>query len=320
MSENQFISSESKEEALGRMGSEDEIARRDRGELLDQFSMYDFHPMINLLEKIHPEEPRGSEDDPRYRLRKILTSHGRFPRDWTRYLSIDPSHTRTACHSWVVPPPHEFEGVHYGPLAICEWELIVKKHSAHMLAEELYTLMAGMPYEAFIMDKRAGRQTSIGRGENTFEAYANAFASKKLYSRLTHSGFVPGVDVPSTRYRAVRDCLTVGQFGLPKFLFVADKCWETRREFGNYRKKIVNAVGDEVLMDEPANPRLFDAMASVEYFAAYIVPQFALGQAYVEPSIYGGKESPALRRAREILARDKNRNPDYVHLGPGAAA
>jgi len=55
MSQNMFIPEENKRLALGRMESEDEIARRDRGELLlDTLAMYDFFPGLHTIAPIIP--------------------------------------------------------------------------------------------------------------------------------------------------------------------------------------------------------------------------------------------------------------------------
>jgi hypothetical protein len=60
-------------------------------------------------------------------------------------------------------------------------------------------------------------------------------------------------------------------------------------------------------------------MASLEYFAAYIAPQFANGTAYVDPSEWVPRGSPAYQRAQQILKKQSNSDSEYVHLGPGAA-
>lgn len=333
MTSNPFISDAAKAQSLERMGDEEEIARRDKGDLgMSDWNMYDFVPLIHCLRTAEfdrrMEAPMHSV---RWKLTEILRTSGMFPRDWTRYYSIDPSNTRTAAHSWVVPPP-VYDGIAMGNIAIVEWELVVKKHSAEMLAEASKNLMGGFVYEAFVMDQQIGRQTSVGRDETVFMHYEEAFRKAGLSSRMTMSGFAPGCNEPNTRYRTVRRMLSVQKDGMPLIAFVEHKIRETRKEFGSYYKKrgdVAHEKRDDVaqgtmILDQPANPRLFDCMASVEYGATFISQLMdTRGTAYVEPSAYQNLKSPILVRLDEIRKKG-NRTEDgsdgYVHLGPGVTA
>lgn len=311
MSENPFLPKEGKDEALERMGSEEEIARRDRGELLsDALTMYSFETPIHSIRRKNPDrvyEPVRSEAYEA--LRTTWEQLGSFPRDWTRYLAVDPSHTRTAALSIVVPP-REVGGVYVGDVAIVEWELIARRMSAAKFAREAHHRMGDTRYEAFIMDKRAGRQTHAGREESTSRFYAAAFRDEGLSSRLTHSEFIPGCDVPQTRYRAVRDMLEVQVgVGIPGLMIVEERCPATKKEFLSYKKKRESrGEGMDMVLDEPANPRLFDCMAALEYGVTYLQSAFLSGKAYVDPSVYGGRGSAAYRHARRILARQESRD------------
>ena len=322
MSENPFLSEKGKKESLGRMDTDEQIKRRDRGELLtDALSMCHFNSSVHQIQR-PLENYRERYDLPKAHkmLRDQWLLKGSFPKTWTRYISIDPSNTRTACHSWVIPPP-EYNGTYLGNLAISEWELVARRFNATMLATELLRKMGTNPYEAFIMDQMAGRQTHAGREENTFGVYEKALQKAGLRSRLTSYTFIPGCPVPQTRYRVVRDLLDIQDVsGIPTLMFVEETNIETKREFEKYRKKFENRSDDtDSVLDEPTSPRLFDAMASVEYFAAYIEPMFLVGQAYVDPELYAGKGSPAYKYAQKIL---KNRgesgdDSDVVYFGGG---
>jgi hypothetical protein len=311
MTSNTFLTDKGKEQSLGRMETDEEIARRNRGEvLMDALSMYAFDNNIHCIRRPDPNR-RFEAINPSKQILIDMWLAGGFPREWTRYLSIDPSHTRTACHSWVVPPI-EFGGVFFGNMAICEWELVGRRWSAAMLAQEIFNRAGSRNYEAYIMDKRAGRQTHAGRdaGDNVFHVYSQAFQNKGLVSRITGSSFVPGVDVPTVRYRCVRDMLGEQPgVGLPSVLFVEEACGETRREFAKYRKKTeVRGEGMDTVLDEPANPRLYDCMASLEYFAAFIHPAFMGGTAWVDPTLYASRGSGAYRAAQKILERRRGRD------------
>jgi len=235
-------------------------------------------------------------------------------------LSIDPSNTRTVCHSWVVPPP-EYQNITLGNVAIAEWELVARRYTATMLATEIERRIGGLNYEAFVMDKMAGRQTHAGREENTFGVYERAFKIAKIRSRQTLYSFLPGCAVRQVRYRTVRDLLVPQPaIELPSLMFVEEKNLETKKEFGKYRKKTEKlGEGMDNVLDEPANPRIYDAMASVEYFSAMIEPLFQMNQAYVDPASYTSKGSPAYRYAQKILERRQAKEgmSDVVHLGQG---
>lgn len=314
MTQNEYIADENKEKALFRMGSDDEIARRDRGELLlDEISMYDFTPGIHVVKPAFHAKPESVNAA----LANMFIRQPRLPREWTRYLAIDPSHTRTAVMSGAVPPP-EWDGLLFGDRLIIEWELVVKKHSADKLAEALVSLMSGFNYEAFIMDQNAGRQTSIGRDDNTFDHYSRAFKAKGLVSRQTGSTFHPGCNKPPERYRAVRTLLAQADDGWPQLILFGPKTWETQREFGSYRKKQQETVGQTMILDEPVNPRVHDCMAAIEYLAEFVERHFRTGTAYVRPEEFHSAPSAAYRAAQARLK--KNSANGYVHLGAGEAA
>lgn len=320
MSENPFHKEEAKQRALSRMESEDEIARRDRGELLlDTLSMYDFYPGLHTVKQHIQGEVLPDPSDARSLLRRMLTDHGQFPRTWTRYLAIDPSHTRTAVLFAVVPPP-SIDKVYMGDLVIVERELIARKYTATMLATEIAKYIEGLNYEAFIMDQQIGRQTRVGDNITVFQAYSDAFAGKHIKARLSGSTFIAGCNQPAMRYRAVRALLEVGRSGMPRMLFLDQATPETQHEFHTYRKKSMYVKGEETIFDEPANPRKHDAMAALEYLCAYIEECFTVGTAYVEPETYGARGSAAYRKAMSLLQKHREKHGSYVHLGPGAAA
>lgn len=321
MTDNPYLASEGKEQALARMGSDEEIARRNRGELLiNSLNMYNFDSDIHLIRRPATHRLNRKRTKVYDNLVDMWVKYQKFPKEWTRYLTIDPSHSRTAVHSWVVPP-REYEGDFYGEMAISEWELVARRASAKDLATALEAKMAGLNYEAFIMDMQMGRQTQAGReiGDNACEVYSRAFRERKLFSRLTNYSFAPGCPTPSTVFRAVRDLMVVNPITeLPTLMLVEDTNPETIDEFKRYQKKRENrGEGMDSVMDVPANPRLFDCMASVQYFSAYIQQAFAMDTAYVDPSNYAPKGSAAYQRAQAILKKDREKTGNVVYLGAG---
>jgi len=320
MSENKFIPQAAKSDALEMMGSDDERARRDRGELLlDHLSMYDYNKEIHSIRVMGEELKAFNPNKRQVTLCDIYERQGRFPSDWTRYLFIDPSHTRTAVLWGVVPPP-VVNDVEMHNTWIIEKELVAAKCSATQLAHLIASQSAGLDYEAFVMDKRMGQQTRVGSTMNVFETYAIAFGEQRVISRQTSSGFIPGCDVPLIRYVAVREALS-GKGGWPSLFVVADKCPATVKEFFTYRKKQVLTAGVTTIADEPANPRKHDCMAALEYGATFMKDAFRSGMAYVSREDRPGGGSSAYKYARKLLEEQKafgtssGPGDNYVHLG-----
>lgn len=320
MTDNPYLSDKGKAQSLGRMESEEEIARRNRGDtLVHELNMYNYVSEIHEIKRPKPGRAVGILPKAHEALRDIWMTRGQFPNDWTRYLSIDPSNTRTAVHSWVVPP-REYLGTFFGNVAIGEWEVIARKYSAPMLAKTLAEKMSTRNYEAFIMDFRAGRQTHAGHDLNTMNVYAKAFREAGLFSRQTSFSFAQGCDIPNVRQNAVRELLREDpESGIPKLMFVEETTGETKVEFTRYRRrKETRGEGFDTLLDEPANPRLFDAMQSMEYFAAYIEISFSINTAYVHPSNYQPRGSGAYRYIQaEMAKQEKQASGNVVYLGAG---
>lgn len=317
-SHNQYITTEGREAQLGRMGDADEIARRDRGELMSsELAMYDYglHHLIRL--------PRDGEtvetNNPRGWLRDYWSRHHSLPNEWTRYLAVDPSNTRSAVMSAVVPPPI-YDGVQFGNRIIIEWELVMTKASASQLATKLAEKMRGKVYEAFVMDQNMGRQTNTGRDNTVFDCYDDAFKAAGLVSRQTASGFVPGCNVPSRRHREVREAMMPDRFGFPQLTMIENNTAATQREFIKYRKKQQYVMNEWITMDEPANPRKYDCMSAVEYLVTYLRQLFASNQAYVPGAQFNFADDPILKEVKAMKAKMAGQSGNYVNLGPGTSA
>jgi hypothetical protein len=219
--------------------------------------------------------------------------------------------------SFAVPPPDE--DFHYGNIAVCEWEVVGDRCKPAQLVDLLKPKMFGFQYEAFIMDKSIGRQTRVGMDDTVFAAYSAVFRKERVLSRVTHEGFIPSCNVPSTCFRAVRELLTFTETGYPQIFFIKDQCPKTLKEFHTYRKKTIELGGDVTHLDEPRNPRKHDCMASLQYFAAYIKPLFETNRAYVDPIAAGHRKSPILEAARRLRRKEEERSSGgFVHLGAGS--
>ena len=316
-SKNPFVSSKAKKHAMARMGTEEEIALRDRGEVQrTPYQMYDFNVAVHLVEKDEGQQVESPRTEAEL-LPYLYAKHGHLPAEWTRYLSIDPSHTRTGVLSGVVTPK-EWMGVPLQHRLIVEWELTAKRKDADELAELLAEKMK-FPYEAFIMDLCGARKTGVLEGRTTMQAAAAGFARHGLKSRTTGHDFMPGLAKPAIRQRYVRTMLNSIVDGMPLLLFLDQDIVETKNEFRSYRKKVNRtAMGGEVILDEAANPRVHDLMAGLEYLVGYVWPLMEAGQAFHVAEVQTpATELPPFLKAYLDEFKDKQQT---VHLGPGLSA
>lgn len=326
MSDNPFFTTEKKKLALDTLqaiGEEELVSRRDTGERsFVGRKMYDFLPgvqgissatYLRALPEYDPRTPRGA-------LQHIYRTLGKFPDAWTRYLALDPSHTRSAVAFGVVPPP-EVGGVKIPPTLIVEDEVVLKKASPEHLAMAVREKAGNRNYEAFVIDRRFGQQTHAAVGMQTWTVYAEAFKKHGLRSRLTQEWFVPGCDVPLDRANIVRRMLSGEMSGGYCLYIVLDTTQQMQKEFQKYLKNKVDKGGLSVYEDvaAPRDRQRLDLMAALEYLSAYVYQLIQSGQHYVPPHEYAsgkdGMESLAKRLMGGGEASDR-----YIHLGPGISA
>ena len=317
-SKNPYVAKVAKEHALARMGSEDEIALRDRGEVhRTPYQMYDFNHRIHIIDRDDGQnipEVR-TESDVIY---SLYHQNGELPREWTRYLTIDPSHTRTGIMSGVITPS-EWLGVQMQHRLIVEWELVLKRKDASEFAKAIFEKADGRRYEEFIIDFMGARKTNIFEGRTIAQAASEGFARVGLRSRLTGSDFIAGCSKPPLRQRYVRQMLNTIVGGLPLLMFLDRDIGETCNEFRSYRKKVTKTMGGmETILDEPANPRIHDLMAALEYLVGRVWPLLEAGEAYhVQDESDQPRKLPPWLTAHLAEQREK---PQQIHLGPGLSA
>jgi hypothetical protein len=300
------------------MGSEEEIALRDRGEVArTPYQMYDFNVATHLIEKDHGagiSQPKNEYE----LLCWLYARDGHLPKEWTRYLAIDPSHTRTGVLSGVVTPK-EWMNIPMHHRLIVEWELVAKRKNADEFAAMLSPKMLQFLYEAFIMDLCGSRKTGILEGRTTMQAASAGFQKASLKSRTTGHDFMPGLSKPLIRQGYVRKMLGTLVGGLPLLMFLDQDIAETKNEFRTYRKKVQRSVGGiETILDEAQNPRVHDLMAALEYLVGYIWPLLENDRAFIVPESEEHRiELPPFLKA---YLDEREQKPKTVHLGPGLSA
>ena len=274
--------------------SEDEARARDLGEFTDD--VVQMFPMFN--KSIHCVEV---SDRPMHRIDDILVRNGlEPPNDWTRYLILDPGHTRPAVLFAAVPPPE------LGDYIICYDEIYGRNIDAFTLAERVLDKASGHNFEKFIIDARAGRQTPMGFSWTIKEQYARAFEQHQIESNLTDSSFEDGSDNLPARTEMIRTALHARNEGPPRLRVVAERCPNMLREFVNYKKR----MRAEAILDEPI-PKDDHLMSCLGYLVASN-PQ------YVPPQPAKAAPSAALLEFQRWQKADKRHDDKSMHFGPAA--
>jgi hypothetical protein len=315
-SDNPYSDKEGIAEGLARMDDDDDEAHRNQGDISAFISgrqMYNFGAAVHVVKPVPFEKPL----DAWQKICNRLHEDPRLPLDWTRYLVIDPSHTRTACLIGVVPPP---EYLDLGDRIIIEEEIIVRKFTPAQFAETVRQKVGGFRFEAFIMDQMMGRQQTVGSDTTVFAAYEREFRRCGIMSRVTKYGFMRGCNDKSLRRRCVRDMMEPTESGWPRLLF-SSRCPLTMKEMRKFRKKEVkDPEGNPIPTDDGEAERLFDCVMAVEYLGEYIYGRFRDGTAYIPAEAHRGGGSFAYHAAQEMINKTKQEGGSYAHFGPGATA
>jgi hypothetical protein len=134
------------------------------------------------------------------------------------------------------------------------------------LARATMPLAAGQRFYRFIIDKRAGRQQTMGmsHGTRVVDAYTHAFAACKLSCKTSGSQFAFASDDVGGRQAVVLEWLYPGKSPLPKLRIVTHRCPQLVDQMSKVKKKVV--AKEEV--DERKAKGAFDIVDALEYFAS----------------------------------------------------
>jgi len=272
-----------KSEQILKSQGEDVYRRRMLGEIvLDSILMY---PTFN--KRIHGAIRK---EQPKTRVQEILEENqGVPPRDWCRYMIIDPGHTVCAVNFFAVPPPA------IGDQVVAYDELYLRNCEETALAREVKKKVNDFCFQEFIIDMHGGRLREIGSGELPMFRYARKFEELGIKSQGTGYGFRAGSDDVVKRVGELRSWLHIRGDGTTKLLIVTDRCTNTVAEFGRYRKKMVKVNGLDTPLDE-GERRNIHAIDNLEYGAAH-------GLRYVKPPVASTAMSKAAMIYRDTMAR-----------------
>lgn len=234
-----------------------------------------------------------------------MQTHGcdwfEIPRNWTRYLVIDPGFQVCAVLFATVPPPSE------GDFVYLYDELYLKDCNAATLADAVAHKTQVALFQAFIIDYFGSLRSELGIGKSVMQQYTEVFQKKGIRSASTGSGFIFGNSDISDGVMAVHNWLRIQENGKPKLQVLRGKLPNFEHEIKYYHKK--KTKGD--IIDKPDQRKANHLQDCLRYLAMY-------SPRYIKPKISGGPRSPVLaaldakkKRKREL------QGGNYIRLGPG---
>jgi hypothetical protein len=232
----------------------DVLAARDMGVRdINEVRMY---PSFNVNTHGCPKQKTDPAATP---IDKYISEHGECPPESTRFMIVDPAHTKCGVLGLAVPPKH------YGDHVVVEWELLIKQCTAKIFAKAVEPKLIAKKYRAFIMDEQYGRQTQSG-GQTVKLQYAEALADLKLTSEITGSSFLPGSSDTTARAQSVRKMLEIRDDGTTKLRVITDSCTKLCSSIPKYKKRVTR---DETEDRPIPNQKWSDLPNCLEYAAHY---------------------------------------------------
>lgn len=152
------------------------------------------------------------------------------PDNWMRVMAVDPGSVIQAAMLAAIPPPAEDEVDAQQPAEEVDdyapppkkqptgtpteihfyGEVLHRAGTARTFAEACKSAMGNHAFEVFIIDKKAGDQTSMGRGNTVADHYSEEFARLGISSRRTRTGFFFGSPDVTARELSLKSWLEHG--------------------------------------------------------------------------------------------------------------
>lgn len=221
---------------------------------------------------------------------------GVVPRDWCRFLAIDPGHS-VACALFLAIPPDESMWLVYD-------ELYLRQANAVRFGEQLKAKIDGN-FHTFIIDGHGARLTDIGSGKSALQQYSDQLRVQGIRSESTGSSFLFGCDDIESRTTAVRTALHIRGDGTTKLRVLRDSCPNLLRELKRYKKLCHVVAGARIVTDKPNTKGEVHACQCLEYLVAH------------NPRYHRPTPPPAPKDwIDEWIRRRKKKGPGFVYLGP----
>jgi hypothetical protein len=229
---------------------------------------------------------------------------GPVPRDWARFIAVDPGRQVCAVLFAAVPPPH-----HNNPCILLYDELYLKASDAEIFGKAVRGKIDGVLPELFFIDSHAGRVHEMGSGLTVESQYLAALVRNGVTTGRGTPSFVWGADDPKAGVLACHEAMRIQPNGKPVLQVCRGRLPHFEYEVTRYHNRRVN----KIVTDEPEkkNDHLMDCLR-------YIV---TASPQWVKPKYATNGVNYAVAAVRAKLAKKRKKEGQGgsggVRLGPG---
>ena len=284
--DNPFLPESEKKKREEQMSERERMVRIEGVRSTDLIRIYqEFNPDFHCVEYRNPQ----MNDKVTEALRE---NNWEPPRDWTRYLSLDPGTQKPALLFLAVPPESMWEEDE--PYIVPYDEIYTPRLDAFQIAQKVKDRHSNQFFEKFFIDGQAARQKPMGFSHTIGRQYESAFESAGLSSR--HGTFFEPGD-PSFHQRSglVHKMLRMRKCGWPQLRILIHRCPHLVKQLQSNTRKL---HPDGTPSEEPADRQKDDVRVALEYAISRHIT-------YREPPYSRRSDDPALRRYQEFQKKAK---------------
>lgn len=227
------------------------------------------------------------------------------PREWTRYVAVDPGHAVAAALFAAVPPDESMMLVYD--------QLYIRNCNAVIFAEKMAEKCKGQQFYAFIIDMHGGRLRDIGSGRLPVEQYTEELRKREVKSLTTGSSFIAGCDDVPARLSAVQSYMHIRPEGTPTLRILRSSVPDLERELRRYKKKTQLVGGVWQVTDAPNTRGEVHACQCLEYLCAY-------RPRYHKPKVDISTDDWYAAVLRRLNKNRASQAASYIYLGPQSGA
>jgi hypothetical protein len=224
-----------------------------------------------------------------------------IPKDWTRYVSIDPGHAVMATIFAAVPPDEKY-------ILIYD-ELYIRHANAAIWGERFKEKVGEQHIYAMIMDMHGGTLRDLGSGRLPHELYSEELKKRSIRAEMTGYQFIPGSDDIAARTSLVRQMMHIRGDGSTKLKIWEGSCPDLKRELKRYRKKTTTVNGQVFVTDAPQTRGDVHAVQCMEYLCAF-------EPSYRPPPTSYGPDPWWVKYLAEKQKRQQGGQDSCIILGP----
>lgn len=183
-----------------------------------------------------------------------------IPKEWTRYVSVDPGRQVCAVAFLAVPPPDDPE---HGKHVYLYDELYIQNCDAEQFGQAMAKKCGEQDIFEFLIDHQGAQVHDTGSGRSVEEQYSAALARNKVASIVGGTNFTWGIADVEAGVEAFRAWLRDAGDGTRKLRVLRNTCPNFLHEVKYYRYKRVNGV----ITDKPEARGRVHQMANCRYLA-----------------------------------------------------